>query len=355
MAKKIIQVTNFDVADIYKRIQQGEPIAKHSFLWGYDALIDSGYDVVVATAPSKLSMPMRIFRKACEYIGLYRIEFALSALKAYRKNKDAALIYTHYIQMTSALSFFRKIGIIKIPVIGITHDAFGFPSTGLKVWLRHDNVACLCEGTLRLAEKKHVLDKKHHGYIDWGADLDCCKTFCPSKSPSRDYFLATGIENRDYEMLVEVFRQIPQYQLKIYSSKCNIQNLPSNVVVHNNVSNYSFADMIPLFYNAAATIIPLKQDSAWCCGATVLFQAMALGTPVIISESSANVFNIGQEGAGLNVGIGDAGCMKRAITKMMEDVNFREQCGRKGKLLARERYNYQNSCTQIISMIKSYS
>lgn len=353
MGKKIIQVTNFDVAGIYKRIRQGEPIAKHSFLWGYDALIENGYDVVVATAPSRLSVPMRVFRKACEYIGLHRIEFALSALKAYRENKDAALIYTHYIQMTSALSFFRKIGIIKIPVIGITHDAFGFPSTGLNVWLRHDHVACLCEGTLRLAEKKHILDEKHHGYVDWGADLEICEKFMPSEPPSRDYFLATGIENRDYEILVEVFRQLPQYHLKIYSSKCNIQNLPSNVSIHTEVSNYSFTDMIPLFYHAAATIIPLKQESAWCCGATVLFQAMSIGTPVIISDNPANVFDIEKEGAGLNVGIADAESMKAAVVKMMEDQDFREKCGKRCRRMAKERYNYKNSCEQILNMINN--
>lgn len=355
MARKIIQVTNFDVVDIYKRIQQGEPIAKHSLLWGYDALIEAGYDVVVATAPSRLSLPMRCFRKVCEHMGLYRIEFALSALKAYWRNKDAVLIYTHYIQMTSALSFFRRIGLVKIPVIGITHDAFGFPSTDLRVWLRHDRVVCLCEGTSRLAEKKHTLDRNYRGYVDWGADLDFCHTFRPSALPARDYFLATGIENRDYEMLVEVFRQLPQYQLRIYSSKCNISNLPnlpSNVTVYTNVGNQSFSDMMPLFYNAVATIIPLKKDSAWCCGATVLFQSMALGTPVIISNGSANVFDIEQDGVGMNVEIGDADGMKKAVIRMMDDAGFREKCGRKGKLLAEKRYNYKNLCRQICKIIK---
>lgn len=354
MSKKIIQVTDLDVEGIYSRIQKGEILPRHSSLWGYDSLLDEGIDVIVVRLRKTESLFYNyIIRPLFAKLGIINIPLAIDTIKALKKNPDVKLIYSHYITLTSALSFLRKLGIIKVPVIGLAHDAF-LEYTDINAWKRHDMVISLCESTLSLARLKTNVPSCCLHYVDWGADIRCINQYKPAKPPTRDFFLATGVSNRDYDLLVRAFRDIPKQKLIIVSSLYRNDNLPPNVSLINNVGSDSYYDMLPLYYNATASIIPLRQNLSWCCGASIIFQSIAMGCPLIVSECQANVIDAEKEGVGLNVRIGSKQDIIDSVIKMSTDNELWEKCSKNGIALSLTRYNYDIFCCQLIGYVKTF-
>lgn len=354
MAVKIIQVGDLNVEDIYSRIQSGENIPRHSCLWGYDALLKEGFEVIAVQAPKPKSIIYNYFiNRLFAMFGVINIPLAIQTLKTLRKHPDARLIYTHYITQSNALSYLRRLKIIKIPIIGIAHDAF-LKYTDIRSWKRHDMVISLCENTLRLALSKTEVPRNCLHYIDWGADNNYLNKYKPKNPPSKDYFLATGIENRDYDLLVDAFREMPQFKLIIASSRYKSNTCPSNVSIVNDIGCNSFFDMLPLYYNAIASIIPLKENLSWCCGGTVLFQSIAMGIPLIVSEAQANLIDVEKEGVGLSVRMGDKIDLINAVKKIEENPELQELFSNNGITLATSRYNYDMFCNQLIGYIKLF-
>lgn len=127
-----------------------------------------------------------------------------------------------------------------------------------------------------------------------------------------------------------------------------------SVSLINDVGSDSYYDMLPLYYNATASIIPLKQNLSWCCGATIIFQSIAMRCPLIVSECQANVIDAEKEGVGLNVRIGSKKDIIDSVTKLSSDNEFRDKCSKNGIALSLTRYNYDIFCRQLIGYVKTF-
>lgn len=96
-----------------------------------------------------------------------------------------------------------------------------------------------------------------------------------------DYFFSTGVSNRDYDFIIDIFTGI-SHKLKIACP--NILNPgQSNIEILNNCFK---ADMKRYLFNCKAVVIPLK-DLNVSSGQLVFIQAMQFGKPIIITDSGS--------------------------------------------------------------------
>ncbi|MDC7280523.1 glycosyltransferase family 1 protein [Butyrivibrio fibrisolvens] len=103
----------------------------------------------------------------------------------------------------------------------------------------------------------------------------------PNRAPSDKYVLSIGRSNRDYDFLVDVWREI-ETDLVIISDEYKRQDLPKNVTLINDVSG---EEQYPWISNCAALIIPID-DVTICSGDTVLLTAMSLAKTIFVTHPS---------------------------------------------------------------------
>lgn len=117
-------------------------------------------------------------------------------------------------------------------------------------------------------------------FVKLGIPVDNCNYY-DSELASNDYFFATGVSNRDYNFLIDVFSGI-KAKLKIACPNIPYTGQENIEVLDNCFKN----DMKRYLYNCKAVAIPLK-DLNVSSGQLVFIQAMQFGKPIIISDSGS--------------------------------------------------------------------
>lgn len=95
------------------------------------------------------------------------------------------------------------------------------------------------------------------------------------------YFFSTGVSNRDYDFIIEVFTGINS-KLKIACPNISEPH-QNNIEI---LSNCFKEEMKRYLYNCKAVVIPLK-DLNISSGQLVFIQAMQFGKPIIITDSGS--------------------------------------------------------------------
>ncbi len=350
---KVIQLTDLPVREIYDRIKAGEDIDRHNILYGYDALKESGWEV------TDISEYKRTFlNRVINGIG-FRLGYThlVLQLKCLRKVRQADLIYCHILQLAPFLSLMKRMGLLKTPVLAIAHDAFSEKATSFKTWKGLDKVLSFGEKTRELVLAKHVLPSQHRDYIDWGVDVDFYTNWAQkqAENPRLNSIVVSGGANRDNDLMVEVFRDIPELELVI----CNIAyqqpaDTPQNVLLDRTIDRSNVGKLRPYYYHSLAVGIPLKEDISWCNGSTVLFEAMSMSKPVIMTATKANLIDIEKEKIGITVGFGDKKGWIDAIRYLENHPEEAREMGERGYALVQKKYNYNLFCNKLLDEISRF-
>ena len=100
----------------------------------------------------------------------------------------------------------------------------------------------------------------------------------------KDYALAIGRSNRDYDFLIKTWKKLPvENKLVIICDqyKAN-EKLPDNIILRDNIiGNKQF----PYIMNCKLMIIPIKEGNI-CSGDTVLLKAMSYCKTVVVTKPS---------------------------------------------------------------------
>ena len=100
----------------------------------------------------------------------------------------------------------------------------------------------------------------------------------------KDYTLAIGRSNRDYDFLIRCWKEMPNSNKLIiicdqYKPKVK---LPHNIILKTDVNgNHQY----PYIINASLIIIPIENGKI-CSGDTVLLKAMSFYKPIIVTTPS---------------------------------------------------------------------
>jgi glycosyltransferase involved in cell wall biosynthesis len=144
---------------------------------------------------------------------------------------------------------------------------------------------------------------------------------------SGNYVLSAGKTGRDYVTLADAVRGLKQ-KVIIVSDEESIMNVsfPGHVDVLFDIPYLSYLDLL---YNCAFVIVPLKKVLK-STGQVAILEAMALGKPVIATETTGTVDYIQSGVNGILVPAEDSGALKEAIRNLTNDLNLSKRLAANG-------------------------
>lgn len=187
--------------------------------------------------------------------------------------------------------------------------------------------------------------------LSWGMDIPYYDAFT---SPDlHEFFISTGIENRAYGALLQASRanQIP---LKIvlperfrglydYMSDCTEDEL-----IYMPDTPHLYEDLTALSRRAIAYIIPLNTKMIrYCVGLTSIYEAMALGKPIIVTDNPYHPFDVEDFGIGIKVKEDTPECWAEVLLRLQNEPDLASRMSKKARWLAEERYNVHECAKQI--------
>ena len=195
----------------------------------------------------------------------------------HKYNPDLIFIPNLNIRNHLLLLCFKRIGLIKKPIIAYLHHT---PKSG-KVSILYsfllkalNHCFFLSAKTMEETIQGGYLSKEKCSEPGWGPDMDFYNRVEKSDG---NYFISTGKENRDFDLLIEVFKET--------KAKCAAISNIEVIITENSGDVYPM--MVKEMANAKALVCPLRQDQLnYCVGLSTIVDAEGLNKPLIITYNS---------------------------------------------------------------------
>jgi glycosyltransferase involved in cell wall biosynthesis len=168
--------------------------------------------------------------------------------------------------------------------------------------------------------------------------VDC--TFWDSSASlasDRPMICAAGLEFRDYPTMIEAVRGLDVDVVLAAASPWSKRRdstagaeLPPNVEVR----RLGFVELRQLYADASVVVVPLI-ESDFQAGITTILEAMAMGKPIVCTRSRGQTDTLVDGENALYVDPGDAGAMRDAIVRLLDDGALAERLGRAARQWAR--------------------
>ena len=211
---------------------------------------------------------------------------------------DLIFIPNFNIKSHLLLMFLSLCWIVRIPIYAYLHHApkkgEGLKSFLYKLFLcRIKHIFFLSELSMQETIERGFAKKENCSVPGWGADRNFYERV---KTSDRGYFVSTGKENRDFDILIEAFRRTGA-PLKILTAKSHAGNdytnltdkckdIPNIEVVITENSGSIFPQMLEAMADAKALVCPLRQDRLdYCVGLSTIADAEGLCKPLIITRN----------------------------------------------------------------------
>lgn len=227
----------------------------------------------------------------------------------HKYNPDLIFIPNLNIRNHLLLLCLKRIGLIKKPIIAYLHHT---PKSG-KVSILYsfllkalNHCFFLSAKTMEETIQGGYLSKEKCSEPGWGPDMDFYNKI---EKADGDYFISTGKENRDFDLLIEAFKET-KAPLKIITAQSHAGNdytnlkekcasIPNIEIIITENSGDVYPMMVKEMANAKALVCPLRQDQLnYCVGLSTIVDAEGLNKPLIIthnpyhSDNRINHFNI---------------------------------------------------------------
>jgi glycosyltransferase involved in cell wall biosynthesis len=179
----------------------------------------------------------------------------------------------------------------------------------------------------------------------------------PWKREKRNLVSSAGLERRDYACLIEAARDLPHiaFSLAAASPWSKNRNKVGNSILPENVSAQSMTwrELRPLYADSFAIVVPVIETD-FQAGITVILEGMAMGRPVIATNTSGRSESIIDGVTGIYVPPGDSKAMKMALTRLYDDQEYAETMGRKAREWILEYARQDQWASQIAAGILEY-
>ncbi len=152
-----------------------------------------------------------------------------------------------------------------------------------------DNVFFLGKAELEIAKKMHKNIEKLH-YFPFCIDTEFwqCENYKFNSRDKKDILFVGNDGNRDYELLKNIAKSMPEYNFQLITKYFDSENLDfDNVrIISGEWGNSDLNDkeLRKIYCNSRLTIIPLK-ESTQPSGQSVALQSISTGTPVLITKT----------------------------------------------------------------------
>lgn len=200
-------------------------------------------------------------------------------------------------------------------------------------WLRHMGISRVVVHSttqLRIAQESLGFAPGSVAFEPYYADA---RFWRPPSSNSGGLIVAAGREHRDYVTLTEAVAGLDVRTViaagSLYSplATCRVPAvLPANV----SVGMRSPVELRDLYEDAAVVVVPLVPND-FQAGVTTLLEAMAMGRPVVVTATQGQRDIVADGETGVVVPPGDAGALRDAIRRLLEDRDERRRLGRNAR------------------------
>lgn len=205
------------------------------------------------------------------------------------------------------------------------------------------------------------VDRRRTQFFYWGDDLSYVdKTYQVSMG---DFFISTGRENRDYDLMINAFART-NAKLELYTNKVNYGNnyesletyqgkYPNVDIQFVDKSNDTTLRLAQRTAECRCVMIPLmKSQINYCVGLTSIIEAMAMGKPIISSPNPYSPVDIVKEGIGLMAETEEE--WVSAIQYLQNHPEVAEDMGRRARRLAEEKYNVNSTAKMLDEILQSF-
>jgi glycosyltransferase involved in cell wall biosynthesis len=164
--------------------------------------------------------------------------------------------------------------------------------------------------------------------------------WAPNGSEAADTICSAGMEQRDYETLVEAVRGLPVRLVIAAASPWAKQRRGRPIELPENVTQTRLApaELRELYRTSRLVAVPVR-DVDFQAGSLVMYEAMACGRPVIATRSRGQEDILKPGETGLYVAPGDAEGMREAIRSLLGDPDRAEGMGRRAREVVAEGLN----------------
>ena len=147
--------------------------------------------------------------------------------------------------------------------------------------------------------------------------------------PVKRVISSAGLEWRDYPTLMEAAKDLPVHVKLAASSpwskhknETEQRTLPQNV----SARRYSYRELRELYAESVVVVVPLY-DNDFQAGVTTMLEAMAMGKPVIVTQTIGQRDVITDGVNGIYVPPGDSKALREAVNRLLNDPILASQIG----------------------------
>jgi glycosyltransferase involved in cell wall biosynthesis len=176
--------------------------------------------------------------------------------------------------------------------------------------------------------------------------------FRPQPAENGGYVLAVGDDfGRDYGCLIEACR-LSSWRLVLRTdSKPEIpEEIRDRVTL---VGRLPFVELRALYAAAAAVAVPLQPVES-PTGITALFEGMAMGRPVVATDTGATRHILRHGENGLLVPPGDPAALAAALRRLVDDPGLAERCGRAARVSIEDGLTYDAYVDRLAAALRRH-
>lgn len=198
-------------------------------------------------------------------------------------------------------------------------------------------------------------------FFYWGDDLSFVdRTY---KMSMGDFFISTGRENRDFDLMIRAFVKT-NAQLELYTNRINYGNNYEDLEEYQNKypnvdirfvdkSNDTTICLAQRTAECRCVMIPLMKDQInYCVGLTSIIEAMAMGKPIISSPNPYSPVDIAKEKIGLVADSEEEWIA--AINYMQDHPAEAEAMGQRARRMAEQYYNVNSTAKLLDEVLQSF-
>jgi glycosyltransferase involved in cell wall biosynthesis len=151
---------------------------------------------------------------------------------------------------------------------------------------------------------------------------------------------AAGLEWRDYQTLIGAIADQKQLSVRLAAaspwSKHTNETEKTNLPSHVDARRYEYNDLRTLYAESAMVAVPLYEND-FQAGVTTLLEAMAMGKPVIVTQTEGQTDVVTDGVNGLTVEPGDQAGWRHAIELLQSDPELRARLGANARRFIEEK------------------
>jgi glycosyltransferase involved in cell wall biosynthesis len=315
------------------RAPAGDP-SRYS-LYGLDELARAGFelrhDLEPAFEPGALTRAAAsVLDRTVRLGGGYSGDFA-HVLASLRELNSSDVVYSTVDTVGIPLALLGRVGRVRPPVV---YAAIGLPERLVQLrgpaaprvfadsFRRLHTIVAYGWGEVEELRAWLGPDGPRVEFVAFGVDTEHFRPD-PSVQPEEDVVSVGADPRRDFQLVSELARRLPERSFRIVASADHVRGLrplPENVRVEVDVP---LARVRECLLRARVVALPV-QDNTYSGATTTLLQAMACGRPAVVTSTAAIA-----RGYHLDDGVncrlvppGDLGALEHAVTGVLEDGNL---------------------------------